>query len=193
MRPDILLPTKLDRLFTRLDDGWGPRDQIEDSSILLRPFAERRIRLRINRIPLAICEAAMMAQVVPHGTEKRAHARLKEAAVRWMHASGSPDAGTEMLSVIPGISDAYDVTHNWIVECGNTAFAKLRNAILHPSHPRFTLIPYQWLVFADGQARRLVAVDFIWDRSLTEELRKADFARAQRAAEALELDEVGHA
>ncbi len=189
MRPDILLP-KLERLFTRLDDGWGPRDRIEDGAILLKPFADGRIRLKIHRIPATICEAALDAEVTPHGTEKHAHARMKEAAVRWMIASGSRDAGTELFSVIPGISDAYSVTHNWIVECGNTAFSKLRNAVLHRSRPRFTLIPYQSLLFPDGQARRLVAVDFAWDRSLTDELREADFQQATRAAEALELDEV---
>lgn len=189
MRPDILID-KLNRLFTRLDDGWGPRDSIADSAILLQPFADGRIRLKIHRIPAAICEAALVAEVTPHGTEKRAHARMKEAAVRWMIASGSRDADTELFSVIPGISDAYSVTDNWIVECGNTAISKLRNAVLHRSRPRFTLIPYQSLLFPNGQARRLVAVDFAWDRSLTDELREVDFSRLIRAAEALELDEV---
>lgn len=178
----------LARLFTRRDDGWGPRDSIADHPRIVAAVAAGRIRAHANRIPRIICMAAANACPWLVGGESLDHVRLKWAAEKWMRALGAPDAEAE-VATIAGIADVYSKRADWIVECGNTRFGKLRNAVMQTEAPRFTLIPYQALRLPCGATRSLIAIDFVWEPDLTRDLQDDDFARAQKVAALLSLDD----
>lgn len=180
---------KLDAIFTRRQDGWGARDNITDSPHLVAAFSAGRVKMRLSRLPLHGCIYAQQGTPRRVGGESLEHARLKRAAACWMAASGAQDV-TREHQTLAGTADAYSFDHNWIVECGNTRFSKLRQAVMHDSHPRFTLIPYQPTYCADGTPRRMIAIDFEWSRDLTADLQAKDWAAMERIADVLELDNL---
>lgn len=180
---------KLNTLFTRRQDGWGPRDDIRSSPHLVAAFLAGRVKIRIWRLSAWDCWLAGGNDLHLTGGESPDHARLKAAAALAMRSQGADDADLEQ-ETMTGRADVYSRSQNWIVECGNTRFSKLRQAVMHDSHPRFTLIPYQPTHCADGTSRRLIAIDFEWSRDLTADLQAEDWAAMERIADVLELDDL---
>lgn len=165
--PSIII--KANRLFARKRDGFGWRNSPEAARSVYGPLRDGRITLSMTRLPLAACEAGMAMLGNGCRTESGEHMAMKRAAVVWMSANGGADAAEE-VSGYSGRFDAYSISADWIVECGNTNIGKLEHAIADEDHPRFTLIPWQPVQWPDGSPRRLIAVDFTWDDSLIREV-----------------------
>ena len=104
-----------------------------------------------------------------------------------MRAEGATDATMEKRC-FAGRADVFSDQTCWLVECGNTPIGKLNACIEREKPSRFTLIPYQPTLRHDGSPRRLIAVDFAWDLSLSHEIEDAAFLRAKAAFAHLELD-----
>lgn len=128
---------------------------------------------------MAACVAAARMQGGTRG-ESIDHIRMKRAAREWMRAEGAVDA----LEEVPGYTgkfDVYSADADWIVECGNSSMDKLIEAIRDDERPRFTLVPYQDTERHDDTPRRLIAVDFVWDEALCEEMNAAILGREESA------------
>jgi len=174
----------LTTLFNRRCEAWGWRDSATEWQDTLAAFEAGRIKMRIERLPLDAVTQAAAARIIRHGNEGEQHAQMKRAALLWMQSEGAADAKAEVRGVV-GIADAYSFNTNWIVECGNTRFGKLADAVLWEDAPRFTLIPFQDMEWEDGSPRRLIAIDFSWDADVTEDLAMARMDRMRRAVSSL--------
>lgn len=180
------LGLRLGNLFNRRCEAWGWRDSPGGSAATLAAFEDGRISVQMRRLPLAAVTEAQTARARRHGNESEEHARLKLAALLWMRSEGADDAELEARGIV-GIADAYSEKANWIVECGNTRFSKLADAVLWEDAPRFTLIPYQNDDWEDGRPRRLIAIDFSWGKDLTKDLEEARYEGMRRAVMSLKV------
>ncbi|GJD55202.1 hypothetical protein MTDSW087_04955 [Methylobacterium dankookense] len=178
---------RMERVFSRSRDGWGPRDIAADFPDLVAGFASGRIAVRIVRLPYEVCERASLEKPELCGTEGLQHARMKLAAEAWMRGEGASDARTEVRCLV-GRADAFSPSQNWVVEVGNTPLRKLFVCVDHPTPHRFSLIPFQRAHWQDRSVRRLLALDFAWDPSLTREIDERRRARAWACVAGLELD-----
>jgi len=176
---------RLTNLFNRRCEAWGWRDTATEYPDALAAFEAGRIAVHIRRLPLDAVVTASRDKIWRHGNEGVDHARIKRAALLWMQGAGAADAKAEVRGVV-GIADAYSDSANWIVECGNTRFGKLAEAITWEDTPRFTLIPFQDLERDDGTPRRLIAIDFSWSRDVTEDVENAQIERRRRAVRSLQ-------
>jgi hypothetical protein len=170
---------RLERLFTRRRDGWGPRSAVGSSGMVARMIEAGRLTVRMHRLPMAASLAAARMQGGAR-SESIDHIRMKRAAREWMRAEGASDAHEEVRSY-NGKFDVYSADADWIVECGNSSMDKLIDAIREEDCPRFTLIPYQDTERHDDSPRRLIAVDFLWDEGLGEELNDLIMSRDAEA------------
>lgn len=162
---------RLNRLFTRKNDGWGSRSSLDALRMLAALVQDGRVSVRLKRLPMAASVAAARLQG-GRRNESVDHIRMKRAAREWMRAEGASDAQEE----VPGYAgkfDVYSADADWIVECGNSSMDKLIQAIRDDERPRFTLIPYQDTERHDDSPRRLIAIDFVWDEALCDELNAA--------------------
>lgn len=179
--------SRLQRLFSRLHDGWGPRDLACDHPDLVRGFTAGRIQMRMIHLPASVCAEAEQQKPMLHGTESLRHARMKLAAEAWMRGEGASDAQQEARCLV-GQADCFSAARQWVVEVGNTPLRKLRVCVENPAGHRFTLIPYQRPFWRDGSVRPLIAADFAWDPSLWREIEEAAYERACHWADALDLN-----
>ena len=178
---------RLRRLFTRKRDGFGARAPGIYVGLLADPFRSGMLRVEMRRLPAAACEEAAGLPRLSQRGESQDHIRMKHAGRTWMRLSGARDAELEVAGY-DGRFDAYSLSHDWIVECGNSNIDKLVEAIGDADRPRFTLIPWQDVERHDGSPRRLIAADFSWDRELRDILIHAiaedQAARMQRVERA---------
>lgn len=152
---------RLQKFFTRRPNAFGARVTWHGARYMLREMVGGGVKMRICRIPAEYVAEAMIQR--PHGKrhETAEHRQIKRACLLWMLALGGKDAAEEQ-GYCAGIADVLSDDLNWVVECGHTGIDKPQTLVLADPTTRFTLVPYQELMRADGSARSLIGVDFVW-------------------------------
>lgn len=180
----LRLGDRLEAMFNRIPAGWPSRDSWLELEAALPLIARGEISFRLIRLPFAACERA--AAEAPYHTraESAEHKQMKCAARWWMRWSGAADASYEVTR-FGGRADVASIRSNWIVECGHTRMGKLADAIAQLPDGRFTLLPYQPVERWDRTARRLLAIDFSWTASASEEVGRAIDEKRRAAADSV--------
>jgi len=170
---------RLEELFTRGGDSWGSRS-ILNASLSLGPFITAgRLRMALREIPPLSAAEDKLISSFANRRESAMHLVLKRAARTWMRRNGARDAEEEVFGY-GGRFDVYSAKADWIAEVGHSNVDKLAYAIMKPTPQRFTLVPYQHLMWRTGKPRRLLGIDFVWDADLGPDLAAA--LEAQRKA-----------
>lgn len=178
----------LQRLLVRHHDGWGRSSTVLKYPLLVAALCQRGLRGEMVKLPVSVCAAAQEEErVLLHGTEGMAHARLKLAALKWMHREGAIDAKPE-VRFEGWIADAYSEDFTWVVECGNTDASRLMDALRWRRVPRFTVIPFQRTHWPGERIRSLIGIDFYWPPSLQRWVEDREIESLRRAADVLNLD-----
>lgn len=169
----------LGRILVRRSDGWRTRSIVDRNPLVVEAVRLGLIRARLIRLPQSACERGQTEPPIYKGNECEDHARLKIAALAWMKAEGARDAALE-VTVGRFRHDAASLRREWFVECGNTDAARIENLMCHEVPPRFTVIPYQRMLWRDRSVRRLLAIDLHWSADAGEWMMRRRFPSSYR-------------